>query len=479
MNKTERILSFFEGINTIPRKSGNRGPIARYLTDWAHSQGFQVRRDETDNLLIKVPASPGYEKAPIVILQGHSDMVCEKLPGSDHDFTKDAVKLVRDGDWIKGDGTSLGADNGIAVALAMDIATDPEVEHPPLEILITSDEEIGLVGANNLEEGFVEGRILLNLDSEDEGIFTIGCAGGADSRFSFPVSEESLPGGYEVLTLTVGGLHGGHSGMDINLNRGNALKMAARILTDMTDLFSVKLLSITGGSGASNALCRDASAVLAAPAGKIDELKKCIASWQDILAAEYRASDPGVSVALTGGGAANNCLSDDSRDRILRTLLVTPHGVAKMSPDIENLVQTSSNLAWMTVGEGKASFLTSQRSSVMSELKEINRRMEAVAALAGGSCDTLNKYPSWEPDVNSALLKRGVDTYKALTGKEPVVEAIHAGLECGLIGAKYPGMDMVSIGSTLEHPHTPEERLYVPSLEPFRDFLVELLKTWK
>lgn len=480
MNKTDRILELFEGINTIPRKSGHREPICRYLTDWAHSQGFSLRRDGTDNLVIKVPATVGYENAPIVVLQGHSDMVCEKTPESDHDFMKDAVKCLIDGDWMRGDHTTLGADNGIALALAMDMATDPAVAHPPLEILVTSDEEIGLIGANNLEEGFIEGKILLNLDSEDEGIFTIGCAGGADSKFSIPLKKEGIPSGSVFFKLTIGGLLGGHSGMDINLNHGNALKMVGRILAAFCEKTDMKLLSINGGSGATNAICRDAEALFAAPSDDADTIGSLVDEWRETLFSEIKSSDPGLTVVLEQlKDREGRCLTDSSCKALLQTLRLIPHGVEKVSSDIEELVETSSNLAWMEVGENAAYFLTSQRSSVMSELQDMNLRNVDLVEMAGGECETINKYPSWQPNMDSPLLQRCREIYVDLMKKEPVVEAIHAGLECGLIGDMYPGMDMISIGPTIKHPHTPEERLYLPSLEPFRDFLVALLASFK
>lgn len=479
MSQTDRILQFFEDLNKVPRKSGNREPITRYLADWAEQQGFPVKIDGWQNLVISVPPSPGYENAPVVVLQGHSDMVCEKLPDSDHDFSKDPVRCVVEGDWMRGDGTSLGADNGIALALAMDIATDPEVKHPPLEILVTSDEEIGLIGANNLESGFLDGRILLNLDSEDEGIFTIGCAGGADSKFSFPIQREEVPAKALSRRLVIGGLLGGHSGMDINLNRGNALQMAGRILTDLLERFGIGLVSLSGGSGAPNAICRDAQSCFTLAPEQAEACARAVEEWAALLKNEIRSSEPGLTVSLEEVPPAAACLSRADALKTLRVLHLTPHGVEKVSSEIEGLVETSANLAWMTLEEDRARFLTSQRSSVMSELHEMNRRMVDLAQLAGGECETLNKYPSWEPRTDSPLLRRCTALYKELMGKEPVVEAIHAGLECGLIGDKYPGMDMISIGPTLKHPHTPEERLYLPSLAPFREFLTALLASFQ
>jgi dipeptidase D len=404
-------------------------------------------------------------------------MVCEKLPESDHNFETDPIVLVREGDWIRGDKTTLGADNGIALALVMDLVTDEEAVHPPLEILITSDEEIGLVGANHLEEGFVEGKILINLDSEDEGIFTIGCAGGADSRMKIPLDSEDAGSGLKAYTLSVGGLKGGHSGMDINLNLGNALKMAERVLTSLVSFESFRLAELKGGSGASNAICRDAVAHFTLSADV--DVQSIVSEWEQIFINESGTVEKGLSLKLEDGPDVTRVLTKEAGQMILRIIRLIPHGVEKVSSVIDGLVETSSNLAWASISSEQADFLTSQRSAVMSELKDMNEKMLALSELAGGTCDTLNKYPSWKPNPESELLKKSVDVYKKVTGKEPVVEAIHAGLECGLIGDAFSGMDMISIGPTIKHPHTPEERLYVPSLEPFRFFMVELLKSFK
>jgi len=477
MNHTQRILSFLEEINKTPRKSGNRGPITAWLKDWARRQGYEIKQDKTDNLLFKVPCTPGYENAPIIVLQGHSDMVCEKYPETDHDFSQDPVRTVIEGDWARGDGTTLGADNGIALALIMDLVTSEDAQHPPLEILITSDEEIGLVGANHLEKGFVEGKILINLDSEDEGIFTIGCAGGADSRFQIPVTPASAAQGLSFYTFTVGGLKGGHSGMDINLNLENALKMAARVLTEFSFSPSFALASIKGGSGASNAICRDAQVVFGI--GSDTDAAEVVKKWESRFRDESGSVEPDLFLRLEAASDPGKVLDRESAGRVLQVLRLIPHGVEKVSSVIDDLVETSSNLAWADIGPEKADFLTSQRSAVMSELQDMNDRMIALAELAGGSCDTINKYPSWKPDPDSPLLKRCVEVYKKSIGREPVIEAIHAGLECGLIGDLYEGMDMISIGPTIKNPHTPKERLHIPSLDPFRVFLAELLKTYK
>ncbi|MDA3956148.1 beta-Ala-His dipeptidase, partial [Oceanispirochaeta sp.] len=450
MNHTDQILSYLVEINKTPRKSENSGPITDWLQTWGEDQGYKIKRDRMNNLVIKVPGTKGYEKSAIVVLQGHSDMVCEKLPDSKHDFSKDPVIMVREGDWVRGDKTTLGADNGIALALAMDLVTSEDVSHPPLEILITSDEEIGLVGANHLEKGFVEGKILINMDSEDEGIFTIGCAGGADSRFNIPLTSEKAASEVLSYSLTVGGLKGGHSGMDIHLNLGNALKMAERVLSQLSLEDSFRLAGLEGGSGASNAICRDGVARFVL--SDTVDVQKIVSAWEQDFINESGTVEKDLFIKLEEVSKISQVLTQESGLKILRVIRLIPHGVGKVSSDIENLVETSSNLAWASVNLKGADFLTSQRSAVMSELKDMNERMVSLALLAGGSCDTLNKYPSWKPNPSSALLEKSVVVYKRACGKDPVIEAIHAGLECGLIGDKYPGMDMISIGPTIKHP---------------------------
>ncbi len=477
MNHTESILSYLEQINRVPRKSGNSGPITDWLEKWGKERGYESRRDSWNNLVIKIPGTKGYEKAPIIILQGHSDMVCEKNPETVHDFSKDPVKLVRKGDWVRGDGTTLGADNGIALALVMDIVSAEDAEHPPLEFLITSDEEIGLIGANNIGRDFLEGRILVNLDSEEEGIFTIGCAGGEDCHIGLEAASRQVPSGSRAYTLTVGGLKGGHSGSDINKNLGNAIKMVQRVLSDLSKDELFFIASISGGSGATNAICRNAKADFVV--SENCDIQNIISDWAAWFKDELGAVEEDLFVDIQERSAPAAVLDRASGLKVLQLLHIIPHGVDKMSTRMPGQVNTSSNLAWVSVSPEKVEIFTSQRSSIISELEELTLRVTDAALLAGGTSESLKKYPPWAPNPSSPLLDKCMALYKDVSGKEPVVETIHAGLECGLIGAKYPGMDMISIGPTIQSPHTPEERLYVPSLAPFRDFLDALLKSFK
>ena len=474
-DRTEKILEIFYKISAVPRRSGNREPIRNWLTAWADEQGFENMADGYDNVLIRVPASPGYEDHPAVILQGHSDMVCEKIAGSSHDFEADPLELFRDGEWLRARGTTLGADNGIALAIAFDLAVNRDVAHPALEILVTSDEEIGLEGANALGPGFLTGRTLINIDSEDEGVFTVGCAGGNDCFFDFEGQWEKKGG--VLCEIVIDGLAGGHSGMDINTGRGSALVMMGRILSSLLD-DSVRLARLQSGSGATNAISRRADALLVIPGDKTDLLRGELARWEVLLREELGSADSNLSLKFTlkGEGEAE-CLTESSALSFADLILTVPHGVMALSREMEGLVETSGNLASVSLEKGIFHFHTSQRSSVMSRLEEVTRRTEAAARQAGClNLTTKNKYPAWQPDWNSPLLALFKETYAALFKAEAVVEVIHAGLETGVIGSKFDGMDMISLGPTIRNPHSPDERLLISSLGKVYFLLSEILR---
>ncbi len=474
-DRTENVLTVFEQISSVPRKSGNRGPIRDWITAWAEEQGFPCRVDGYDNILISVPASPGYEGKPVVILQGHSDMVCEKTPSSDHDFDADPLDLYREGEWLKARDTTLGADNGIALAIAFDVAVNTELAHPPLEILVTSDEEIGLDGANALEPGFLSGSTLINLDSEEEGYFTVGCAGGNDCFFDLEGEWEQIRG--IPCEIILDGLSGGHSGMDINKGKGSALVIMGRVLSSLLG-DSVRLANLESGSGATNAIARRAEALLVVGGEKIDFLKRELARWEEILKGELDGADSALKFTLSSGREGEySCLSVNSARSFTDLIVTVPHGVMALSREIEGLVETSANLAAVIRKEGAFHFRTSQRSSVMSRLDEVTLRTEAAARQAG--CANIvrkNKYPAWQPDWDSPLLRLFSEIYRGLFGKEPVVEVIHAGLETGVIGSKYRGMDMISLGPTILNPHSPDERLLIPSLKDIYSLISAVLK---
>jgi len=472
-DRTENILEAFQELNKIPRGSGNIEPPFQYLTGWAEKNGFEYDTDESKNIVIRIPGSKGYENSPSVILQGHMDMVCEKVPGSDHDFLKDPIENYKEGDWLKARDTSLGADNGIALAIGFDLALNPEVKHPPLELLITTEEEVGMDGAHGLKSDFLKGRTLLNLDSEDEGIFTIGCAGGCDTFYTFPKQDKAVEN-LKAYKVIIDGLQGGHSGMDIHKGRGSALEMAGRMILDLAQKFQARLSFIESGSGATNAIARRAEMVVLVQDSA--DMKTWHKQWEEILKLENRSVEKKLEILMEETDAPAMATSIEGTLKLGEFMLSLPQGVFGWSMEIEDLVETSSNIAGVRTSDKGYAFFGSQRSSVTSRLAWIRDRVVSLAELAG--CIDLrikNKYPTWQPDSQSPLLARCVKVYKDLFHKEPVVEAIHAGLEPGLIGAKYPEMDMISMGPTLVNPHSPDEALYIPSIKPFYEFLAALL----
>ena len=474
-----KIVDIFQSISAVPRQSKHEERISRWLIDRAAEHGLESKSDAKGNVVIAVPAASGYEKAPVVVLQGHMDMVCEKTPESDHDFGNDPIELIIDGDWIRADGTTLGADNGIAMALALAIAERTDLAHPPLELLFTVDEETGLTGATSLSSDFLTGRILINLDSEDEGVITIGCAGGRDAILQFEPEQNEHTRDYEGLEITVGGLAGGHSGVDIGKHRANANKLLARVLSSLFESCRIEIASIRGGS-VRNAIPRDATAVLAVAPDDLQKSRRIVEEMQSVFIDEYRSSDKGVQVkavpvVLDGRGVYPH----EFARTFVRLLRVLPNGVREYSASIHGLVETSSNLAVIKKKGPKLEVCMSQRSSVMSQLDDVSSAIGGAAELAGAACRSENSYPTWTPDIGSNLLALAQRTYREIFSEDPAVEAIHAGLECGVIGAAYPGMDMISIGPTIQHPHSPDERVSVASIGRIWKFLLAMLMSLK
>ncbi|MDD5583096.1 MAG: aminoacyl-histidine dipeptidase [Candidatus Marinimicrobia bacterium] len=469
------ILDLFTEINAIPRKSKHEKQISDWLMAWAKEHRFQAKRDKLLNVLINVPATPGYENRPVVILQGHMDMVCEKTPDSSHDFSKDPIKVLIDGDWVHADQTTLGADNGIAIAIALKIASNPSIKHPALELLFTVDEETGLTGASGLSSDFLRGKILLNIDSEDDKKFTIGCAGGRDTNITFQRDMEDINSS-KAYSISISGLSGGHSGSDIHKGRANANKLLGRVLDHIyRDVNELQLISISGGS-AHNAIPRDAKALFVLPSVISDPASR-YESFFLALQQEYKTTDPGLCIQIKQlTESPPKAYSRPLTTRIIHTLMALPHGVANMSATIPNRVETSSNVATLTEDEDNLTLHTSQRSSVMSRLDEITRRIESVGFLADAHVVSGTGYPAWQPNMDSPLLKKCIAVYKRVHGKEPLIEVIHAGLECGVIGAKYPGMDMISFGPLIVNAHSPEEKMSLSSLEKVWKFIKPLLE---
>lgn len=478
--KTKQILMAFEEISKIPRCSKHEEKIIEWLLQWAKNNDLAAKRDKVGNVLIEVPASPGYESAPVVVIQGHLDMVCEKTPDSPHDFCKDPITFVYDGDWLKADRTTLGADNGIAIAMGMVLALDKTLSHPPLELLFTIDEETGLTGANALEPGFIRGKILLNADSEDEGVFTVGCAGGKDTHISLALTYDTVTEDYVAFQVHTGGMSGGHSGVNINEERANAIRVLTRTLHEVGRESHFRIMFINGGT-AHNAIPRDAQAIVYLPGKNVENVARRIEKIDQTMRSEFKRTDPNLFITFEAysGPQDRRAMTDESTGRTLDFLLALPHGVAAMSTEIKGLVETSNNLASVKVEDGRLLIVTSQRSSVMSRLNAITYKVEATARLAGAEARSSGGYPAWQPNMDSPLLARCLDVYRRLFGKEAHVEAIHAGLECGIIGDKNPGMDMISFGPTLKNPHSPDERIHIPSIGMVWDFVVELLKSYR
>lgn len=476
-NKLEKIIALFRQVSRIPRCSGNEARIADWLGRWADQRGFEHACDRTGNLLIRIPASAGYETAKGIVLQGHMDMVCEKTADADHDFSKDPIQLVVDGDWLRAEKTTLGADNGIAIALGLALAEDETVLHPPLELLFTVDEESGLTGASGLAREWLTGQMLVNIDSEDEGVFTIGCAGGRHTTITLPLNRSEIPPSDRVCRVQAHGMAGGHSGVDIHTHRANAIKIMARTLEQLIRTAGVRLITVSGGT-THNAIPRRAEAVIACDPADAAKLQAAVARFQETVQGEYASVEPAIELSFAedqSGAFDRLAVSEQDTRKIVGLMLALPSGVAELSADLEDLVETSSNLARIeTTAEGMR-LLSSQRSLVMSRLDEITAQIEAVAALAGAAADSDGGYPAWLPSLESPLLKKCRDTYRSLFGREPKVTSIHAGLECGIIGAKYEGMDMISLGPDIRNPHSPGERLYLPSVEKVWTFLVALL----
>jgi len=473
---TERVLALFDEISAIPRCSGKERALSDWLVRWAGERGLECLQDGVLNVLIRVPGTGSLADAPPVALQGHLDMVCEKTPDSGHDFDRDPIQPVVEGEWLTADRTTLGADNGIAVALALAIATE-EFEHPPLELLFTTEEETGLTGAQKLSGDWLHARVLLNLDSEDEGVLTIGCAGGLNSQVTLPVDFSEPKDGLTWMRLGVEGLQGGHSGVDIHHDRANANVLVARVARDLYPALGASVADFSGGS-AHNAIPRDAAVVLGFSGGT-EVAEKRVAEWQQTLSGEYHSTDPGLKVTLRPAELPSRTLTNESAERLINVVLALPHGVVRMSRHIDGLVETSTNLATIRTDAGNVTIITSQRSSSESQLEAIAARIAAVARLGRGTVVVNTRYPPWEPDMESPLLRQAREVYTSLYDAEPVVEVIHAGLECGVIGARYPEMQMISLGPTITLPHSPDERMYLPSLARTWDYLTTLLSELK
>ena len=469
------LWSNFYSLTRQPRPSKHEEKVRAFLVDWAKKNKIACRVDGTGNIILSKPATPGMENRVPVVLQAHMDMVPQARAGKKHDFLTDPIETKIVGEWVYACDTTLGADDGMGVAAIMSVFTSKTVKHGPLEALITTDEETGMTGAFGLKKGELNGHYLLNLDSETEGELYVGCAGGLDANLSIPYSTEKAPKGMVAYRLTIGGLKGGHSGMEINTGRANANKLLFRHLRWVAEC-GIRLVSVEGGN-MRNAIPRDAEAVVAMP----KEHEECILKEFDKVASwvkkELGAVEPDFFMKYEKVRMNPTVISDADTQKIINLMMIVPNGVIRMSKDMEGLVETSLNIAIAKTNANKTFTVKSLlRSSVDSAKEALGERLVCLAELCGGKCQLTGAYPGWKPNMESQLLKTMKQTYKKLYKKEPAVMAIHAGLECGLLGGKYPDMEMISFGPTLQSPHSPDERCNIPSAKKFYDYLVAALE---
>jgi dipeptidase D len=474
--KPELFWKHFYEITKIPRGSGNEKAAGDYIVQCAERLKLLCKRDEAGNVVVSKPGTKGHEKAPGVILQSHLDMVCEKNKDVVFDFLRDPIILVRDGDYITARGTSLGADNGVGVAASLAVLESGDGAHPPIECLFTTDEETGMTGAKGLKGDALIGRRLLNLDSEEEGDIYVGCSGGSDNQLHLPVKRIPAPPGTAGVKVKVQGLKGGHSGLDIHEGRGNAIKLLGRFLWNLKNEMDFHLASFQGGSKR-NAIPREAEVHLALDNKNLQDLNNHAARWEKVFLDEFTPLEEHLKVLVEPADAPGQVMGRESMERFIDLISVIPHGVLVMSRTIKDLVETSTNLAIVSEKVDTVTIELSHRSSSASSLISVDQRTEALARQCNLQYEKGGSYPGWQPNMKSTVLNIASKTYQGLFGKDVQIKAIHAGLECGLIGEKFPGMDMISFGPTLSNVHSPDEKLNIPSVELFWKFLVKLLET--
>lgn len=477
--KLQLVFKYFEKISKIPRCSGEEKEISDYLVNEGKRLGLEVIQDETLNVIIKKPATVGYENSPGVILQGHMDMVCEKNKDTEHDFAKDEIKLRLDGDYLYATGTTLGADNGIAIAMGLALLASDDIPHPPLEVVYTVNEEVSMIGAMNLDGSLFKGKYIINLDSEEEGKITVSCAGGVTAIATITKEYKDITSPKTAYAVSIKGLQGGHSGMEIDKQRANSNVLMGRVLNELCKNIDYDLVTIHGGLK-NNAIPREAECVILVDSQYEDSLQKEINTMIDIFKNEYKTSDPNVNLECHKlEKNYDKSLSDDVKNRIIGVLNLMPRGIQTMSADIGGLVESSTNLGVVVTNDNEVKFELATRSSVKSLKDDLNNRMNLLCKSLGVKLDLEDDYPEWEYVKNSKLEKICVDTYEELTGNKPEIIAIHAGLECGLLLDAIKGAEAVSIGPDLFDVHTPNEHLSVGSTERTWDYLVAVLKNVK
>lgn len=471
------LWSSFYSLTQIPRPSGKRKEIADFLVNYGKSLGLETLQDEIGNVLIRKPASAGYENHPGVILQGHMDMVPQKNSDKQFDFEKDPIEayIEDNGQWVTADGTTLGADNGIGVATAMSILADKNAVHPPLEAFFTIDEETGMYGANDLKSGWLKGKYLLNLDSETEGELYVGCAGGIDAEATFAYQPVETEEGDIALKVTLKGCKGGHSGCDIHLQRANAIKLLFRFLKDAVANFEARLACVEGGN-MRNSIPREASAVITIPEESYQDVQDLVDRYEDLWLREYDGVETDLHFTAEEVECPKMEMPEDVQDFLIHAITLCPHGVYRVIPEMPDIVETSNNLAIIETKENTVKVICLARSSVESRKEELASVIQSAFALAGGEVKFDGAYPGWKPNFKSSLLKTMKETYEKEFGSEPRIVTIHAGLECGIIGSKYEGMEMISFGPTIEHPHSPDERVNIATVQKFYRYVQAALK---
>jgi dipeptidase D len=476
LNPIELWENFYQ-LTRIPRPSHHEEQIRKYLVDFGKNLGLETIQDKAGNVIIRKPATAGMEKRKGVILQGHLDMVPQKNSDKDHDFAKDPIETMIDGEWVRANGTTLGADNGIGVAAAMAVLASKDLAHVPIEGLFTATEETGMDGAIGLEAGWLKGDILINMDSEDEGELYVGCAGGEDASITFNFTEVPVPADSIAFKLNVTGLKGGHSGVDIHLGRGNANKIFFRVLKEAHKVCGMRLSSINGGS-LRNAIPREAFGIITVPYATADKLVGLVAGMTNVIKRELSVTEPTLKIELAKTEMSASLIDEKTQVNLTHAIVACPNGVIRMSDTMAGLVETSTNLAIVKSDNETKTINISclMRSSVDSSRAQLGSRMDSVFTLAGAEVKLTGGYPGWKPNLESPILKTMQKIYQNKFGRIPEIKAIHAGLECGILGGSYPSWDMISLGPTIRFPHSPDEKVNIESVSKFWDFLVETLK---
>ena len=465
----------FYHLTCIPRPSKKEAETVKFVIDFGKKHNLETIIDTAGNVIVRKPATKGYENRRGIIMQAHLDMVPQKNSDTKHDFEKDPINAYVDGEWVKAKGTTLGADNGIGVAAALAVMEATDLEHGPIEALFTIDEEAGMTGAKNIQPAVLKGNILLNLDSEDEGELYVGCAGGSDATATFTFKEEAVPKNSIAYELALTGLKGGHSGLDIPLGRGNANKIMFRFLKNVVANNGVRLSSINGGS-LRNAIPREAFAIVTVPNENEKIFLEDLSEFTDVLKLELGKTEPNLSFIAKKTEMPKSIMDEVTQDDIINAVQACPNGVVRMSNDMENLVETSLNLAIVQSEGNKVVLKALLRSSVDTAKVDVESTLESLFRLAGADIKFSGQYPGWKPNMDSPILKTMQEVYQTKWGKIPEIRAIHAGLECGILGSAYPGWDMISFGPTIRFPHSPDEKVHIDSVRLFWEYLVETLR---